>query len=88
MQAVKTQTMAGRRVLPGFEDVYEELFGDSESNVNSDTSTDVSEEEEVGHRPAFEEAFRVQWNEGGVAPVLPNFTGELTNFYLYHLYLP
>lgn len=64
-----------RRILPGFEDVYEELFGDSESDLvfsGFSSSADDAEPE----RPQFDGQFRVHWEEGGVAPPLPVFQGE------------
>ena len=67
----------GRRILPGFEDGYMQLFADSDSNASSGSSEE-EEEENVYQQPVFQPDFRLEWTQGGVAPTVPRFTGKFT----------
>ena len=64
----------GRRILPGFEDVYMQLFADSDSNEGAGSSEE-EEEENVHQQPVFQPDFRLEWTQEGVALTVPRFTG-------------
>jgi hypothetical protein len=76
--SVSFVNMAAARVLEGYEDFFQDMFADSDSDDGDfDNIDDEGEEDRVGHREVeFNHRFNVMWGNGSIQPTVVEFAGQ------------
>ena len=79
--------MAENQVLPGFEAHYAEYFADTDSE---DEGFELDPHVDPFPAVMFDHDFQTDWEDGGMEPVIPDFTGTvdmLTYCVLYCIFI-